>query len=190
MTTSNFRCMFGVFGVIALGIFAADGRGGLPGSARLQNIASVSAPRPLLGRDEESSVADSLSGFWKIEISVTDIRTPSNTCEITGNLEIFASSAGSAETVDHGSVDLRRACQVDGEMRELPFEGPVSLVLQDGETLLLIPDCRLKIDQWRSTEDAIEVLGAARCVVQEMRAPRVLEGRWVADRGRGLPITD
>ncbi len=154
--------------------------GASPGAVKANNGSSLSTERQ--SRRELSAPVDSLSGTWDLQISVTNIRTPSDTCSIGGMIVI---AEGPSQTgVDRGRIDLRRVCSQEGRARELSFDGPISIestgsdAAADAEVWIVTPECRLRLDRVTIVEDGPIASGFATCALQAMREPQILEGSW------------
>ena len=176
----DFREMFGYFLTLSLLVFQANSDGGIDEGLDIPSHDSVIEIEDGFGK-LSNSVSDSLLGSWDVEIRVTNIRTPSDTCSIGGGITITA--LGPLEVgQDHGRAVLKRLCQEDGQARELAFEGPVSIdrsaVTGESEVWIAIPECRLRVDRLEDADGGRVASGFARCVVQEMREPLILEGDW------------
>lgn len=171
------RCMFGYF--VPLVMLGSPVPINVNDSSNVtalefdENGRSVSVP---FSSEGVGFPADSLIGRWRIEVQVADVRDPSENCEYSGNLDIRAADSGALG----GGAELERFCSMDGQMRQLGFDGPIEIELEDGERWIVMPDCRLRIGRVRTARGHQEAEGFARCVVQEMRAARVLEGSWTA----------
>lgn len=176
----NVRDMFGGFLTFSLFVFQVSSAGGIKEQFKNPNHDFVTEIEDGFQKSR-NSVSDSLLGSWNVEIRVTNIRTPADTCSIEGRITVTAVVPLEIGQ-DHGRAVLTRLCQEDGQARELAFEGPVSIersaATDESEVWIAIPECRLRVDQIEDAEGGRSASGFVRCVVQEMREPLILEGDW------------